>query len=155
MLNRIGHRSQFIPSVAMKKTFDISSLKQLTSVAAALQKQSNNGDLIFLQGDLGSGKTTFTQLFLKAAGVKEPVKSPTYSLFESYQSPTGSYVHMDLYRLSDPEELYFLGIEEILDGSQVVLIEWPSKAEVLLPPADLILQFEQDKLNRTLTVLSK
>lgn len=137
----------------MKKVFDISTLRQLTAVAEQLYKQSKSGDLIFLQGDLGSGKTTFTQLFLKAAGVKEQVKSPTYSLFESYQSQTGHYVHMDLYRLSDPEELYFLGIEEILDGSQVVLIEWPSKAGVLLPPADLILQFEQDSLDRTLTVL--
>jgi tRNA threonylcarbamoyladenosine biosynthesis protein TsaE len=133
----------------------IDTLEQLNTVAVELGQQVKPGDVVFLLGDLGAGKTTFTQMFLKASGVNEPVKSPTYTLFETYQVANQVYVHMDLYRLSDPEELYFMGIEDLLNGSDILLVEWPKKGLGVLPAADWTLNFEYKQLNRNLTITSK
>lgn len=132
---------------------DVSTLEQLQKVAAAFSERISTGVTIYLQGDLGAGKTTFTQLLLAACGVKEHIKSPTYTLYETYQSGAMSFVHMDLYRLTDPEELYFLGIEDLVNGENVLLVEWPNKGTGVLPKADWILNFEMEKLNRTLTII--
>ena len=134
---------------------DVSTLKQLKSAAQQLKPQLKAGDVIYLIGDLGAGKTTFTQMLLAACGVKEAVKSPTYTLYEGYQGNQQSYIHMDLYRLTDPEELYFLGIEDILDGKQIVLIEWPAKGRGVLPEADWTLSFKLNKQKRNLTMVAK
>lgn len=133
---------------------DVSTLPQLEQVAQKLNEQLKAGDLIFLQGDLGMGKTTFTQFLLKAAGIKEHIKSPTYTLFESYKSGSKTFIHMDLYRLTDPEELYYLGIEDLINGQNVVLIEWPDKGNGVLPQASWSLQFKGNINNRTLTITS-
>lgn len=135
-------------------TYDVSSLTQLAQVAQQFAEQIKPGDLIFLNGDLGMGKTTFTQFLLKAAGISDHIKSPTYTLFEQYQSPAFSFVHMDLYRLSDPEELYFLGIEDLLNQENITLIEWPEKGAGVLPDPDWQLIFQSNKNNRTLTITS-
>ena len=137
----------------MQKQID--TLKQLETVAQELVASINPGDLIYLVGDLGAGKTTFTQLFLKACGVKDAVKSPTYTLFETYQVQQQCYVHMDLYRLSDPEELYFMGIEDLLNGNNILLVEWPQKGAGVLPEPDWLLTFNYEQLNRNLTITSK
>lgn len=136
-------------------THDVSSLPQLAQVAQQFGQQIKPGDLVFLNGDLGMGKTTFTQFLLKAAGIKDHIKSPTYTLFEQYQSPDFAFVHMDLYRLSDPEELYFLGIEDLLNQDNITIIEWPEKGAGVLPEPDWHLTFQSGKNNRTLTITSK
>lgn len=133
----------------------IDTLEQLETVANELSGKIKAGDVVFLLGDLGAGKTTFTQFFLKACGVKEHVKSPTYTLYETYQVEAQTYVHMDLYRLTDPEELYFMGIEDLLSGEHIVLLEWPQKGAGVLPEADWILTFKYQQLNRNLTITSK
>jgi len=133
----------------------VNTLSQLKAVAEELSGQVKPGELLYLIGDLGAGKTTFTQYFLKACGVKEHVKSPTYTLYETYQMAEQQYVHMDLYRLTDPEELYFLGIEELINGQHIILVEWPSKGRGVLPAADWILDFQLEHLNRTLTITLK
>ncbi len=135
--------------------YDVSTLPQLEQVAQQLLPQLKPGHIIFLHGDLGMGKTTFTQYLLKAAGVKEHIKSPTYTLFEQYESVNKSFIHMDLYRLSDPEELYFLGIEDLINNENTVLIEWPDKGQGVLPQADWNLTFSSKGLNRTLTITSE
>ncbi len=142
----------FLIKVVQKQ---IDTLEQLEQVAVELSTQIKTGDVVFLLGDLGAGKTTFTQLFLKACGVTESVKSPTYTLFETYQVGQQSYVHMDLYRLSDPEELYFMGIEDLLNGTNIVMVEWPQKGLGVLPVADWTLNFAFEHLNRNLTITSK
>jgi len=133
----------------------IDSLELLEQQAKKIAGILKPGDVVYLLGDLGAGKTTFTQMLLKACGVREHIKSPTYTLYETYQIGDMSFVHMDLYRLSDPEELFFLGIEDLLDDRRIVVIEWPEKGRGVLPQADWVLEFNLNKLNRTLTITSE
>ncbi len=133
----------------------INTLAELEAEASALSQLIKPGDLVFLKGDLGAGKTTFAQYFLKACGVKEHVKSPTYTLYESYEVAGQVYYHMDLYRLTDPEELYFLGIEDIVNQQHTVLVEWPDKGAGVLPVPDCVIDFQLNHLNRTLTITLK
>jgi tRNA threonylcarbamoyladenosine biosynthesis protein TsaE len=121
---------------------DITQLQQLDAFAQSFCQQLEKGDIIFLNGDLGSGKTTFTQLLLKHLGYKKRVKSPTYSLYESYKLTQFTVIHMDLYRLSTAEELYYLAIDDIIDGENIVIIEWPQKGLGVLPKPSKTLSFE-------------
>ena len=98
--------------------------------------------VIWLQGDLGAGKTTFARGLIQALGYKGRVKSPTYGLLEQYLLTSIQVLHMDLYRISDPGELEFLGLEDLLDESSILLVEWPDRGEGWLPPADFIFKFD-------------
>lgn len=131
---------------------NMDELADLSGISQAFLNSLKAGDVVFLSGDLGAGKTTFCQFLLKAAGVEEAVKSPTYALYSHYQTRDNSFIHMDLYRLSNPEELYFLDIEWILNGEHIVLIEWPSKGQNVLPTPDWQLNFDWQNGKRTLTV---
>ncbi|MHB8237523.1 MAG: tRNA (adenosine(37)-N6)-threonylcarbamoyltransferase complex ATPase subunit type 1 TsaE [Acidithiobacillus ferrivorans] len=95
--------------------------------------------VIYLAGDLGVGKTTLTQAVLRALGVTQSIKSPTYTLMESYQTRIGAALHLDLYRLLEPEELEFIGIRDYLAEPALWLVEWPERGTGFLPPADLSL----------------
>jgi tRNA threonylcarbamoyladenosine biosynthesis protein TsaE len=104
---------------------------------ARLAACCREGLLVFLHGDLGAGKTTLVRGFLRAAGCGGPVKSPTYTLVEPYSSQRGNFYHLDLYRLSDAEELEWIGVRDLFDGEEVCLIEWPERGAGFLPEADL------------------
>lgn len=111
------------------------------AVGAALARAcSGRRVLVFLNGDLGAGKTTLTRGFIRALGLKGPVKSPTYTLIEPYDIDGKKVYHLDLYRLGDPEELEYLGLRELLDEDASVLIEWPERGTGWLPPADLVVR---------------
>ncbi len=114
----------------------------LTDLARALASAVDYGGVIQLEGDLGAGKTTFARALLSALGVGERIKSPTYSLIESYQVADKSMHHLDLYRISDPDELEWLGLADLLGSTSLVLIEWPERGLGAIPPADLRLRLD-------------
>ena len=112
------------------------------AVGQALARSVTGQELITLSGDLGSGKTTLARSLIQALGHAGPVKSPTFTLVETYSIGQLSLAHFDLYRLGDPEELEYLGIRDYLDGATLCLIEWPEQGQPLLPEADLALTLE-------------
>ena len=100
--------------------------------------------VVFLRGELGAGKTTLVRGLLHAAGHTGVVKSPTYTLLEPYNMEGVEVYHFDLYRVNDPVELEFVGIDEIVDGPGVKLFEWPQRAQDWLPAAEVSVQLEVD-----------
>lgn len=86
-------------------------------------------NIFLLKGNLGAGKTTFTQFLLKNLGSTDEVNSPTYSIVNEYNTPKGKVYHFDLYRLKNIEEVYDIGIEEYLDNAFLCIIEWPEVYE--------------------------
>jgi tRNA threonylcarbamoyladenosine biosynthesis protein TsaE len=95
------------------------------------------GAVVYLRGDLGCGKTTLVRGLLQAQGWQGKVRSPTYTLMESYHLATRHYLHLDLYRLASPDELEYLGLRDWLALVPVWLIEWPERGTGWLPAADL------------------
>jgi tRNA threonylcarbamoyladenosine biosynthesis protein TsaE len=97
--------------------------------------------VVTLSGDLGAGKSTFARGALRALGVTGPIKSPSYTLLETYPLAAVTVVHLDLYRLKDPSELEYLGLADYHRGGHLWLIEWPEHGGSRLPRADLHFEF--------------
>lgn len=110
--------------------------------------------VLFLYGDLGTGKTTFVRGFLNALGCPEKIKSPTYTLVEHYEVSDQTIYHFDLYRLDNPQELTFIGIDEYFSNGTIVLIEWPEKAGNYIPKPDLSLFLKMVEDGRELILKS-
>ncbi len=119
-------------------------------IAAALTAAT-----VFLQGDLGMGKTTFTRGVMNYFGHVGTTKSPTYTLVEPYQLGLQQLHHFDLYRLGHPEELDYLGIRDYFDGSAINLIEWPDKGLGYLPVADVVITISSLERGRNLCFVSQ
>lgn len=97
----------------------------------------DGGMVLYLEGPLGAGKTSFARALLIKMGVGERVKSPTYSLVEGYMADGRPAWHLDLYRIADPGELEWLGLDALSDDAALVLVEWPERGAGALPAADL------------------
>ena len=111
--------------------------RELTGMARRIAAPLAGGGVVYLRGDLGAGKTTLARALLQALDVGERVKSPTYSLIESYRSGDLRVHHLDLYRIAGADELEWLGLADLVDGPSLVVVEWPDRGLSGLPPADL------------------
>jgi tRNA threonylcarbamoyladenosine biosynthesis protein TsaE len=109
--------------------------------------------VVYLQGDLGAGKSTLARALLRALGVAGAIRSPTYTLVERYPLMTGGEAwHMDLYRIGDPGELEFLGLDA--DEAALWLVEWPERGSGNLPPADLRIGLAMEGAGRRATLVA-
>lgn len=107
---------------------------------------------VYLQGELGAGKTTFTRGLLRGLGHTGAVKSPTYAIVESYPLAGLTLHHFDLYRFSTPEEWEDAGLDELFDGNSVCLIEWPQQGGGFVPPADITATLAHSETGRMCTL---
>jgi len=110
------------------------------------------GLVIFLEGDLGVGKTTVVRGLLRALGDLGPVKSPTYTLVELHAISGLDLYHFDFYRFNEPEEFLDAGLEEYFDKRHVCLVEWPQRAAAYLPAADVHIHLEISGAGRSATI---
>lgn len=108
---------------------ELHTLADTAALAAEVAPRLRPGGVLLLEGDLGAGKTTFTQALARIYGVTRTVTSPTFTLANEYRLPEGgSLVHFDLYRLASPEGLYDLGLEDALEQGARMVVEWPERA---------------------------
>jgi tRNA threonylcarbamoyladenosine biosynthesis protein TsaE len=108
------------------------------ALGAQLAGAPDGGLVVYLRGELGAGKTSFARALLTALGVGERIKSPTYSLVEGYRTGDGRPAwHLDLYRIADPGELEWLGLDALAEPAAIVLVEWPERGQGALPAADM------------------
>ena len=107
--------------------------------------------IVFLEGDLGAGKTTFTRAVLRRLGYRGAVKSPTYGILEQYPLEHFELIHLDLYRIVETGELEFLGLDELHHSHAVFMIEWPERGASRLPAPDLTIRFSHQDDQRQLS----
>lgn len=108
--------------------FKINKIEEWQNVIDEIMPQIQH-PILLLKGNLGAGKTTFTQYFLKNLGSTDDVSSPTYTIVNEYQTPKGNIFHFDLYRMKNINEVYDIGMDEYLDNAYLCIIEWPEVYE--------------------------
>ena len=147
------YTSRMTEALSYHREFELSDETATLALGSSVAGKSQVPQVIFLRGDLGAGKTTFSRGFLRGRGHDGSVKSPTYTLVEPYESvPGGPVFHLDLYRLGDAQELAFLGLDDYLSAEGILLIEWPERAETQLPPATLDITLTPQGSGRKATV---
>ncbi|MEP0072587.1 MAG: tRNA (adenosine(37)-N6)-threonylcarbamoyltransferase complex ATPase subunit type 1 TsaE [Marinomonas sp.] len=135
-----------------KDVYGEDAMVQLGELFASSLK---DGGVVFLEGDLGMGKTTFVRGVLRGLGYDGPVKSPTYTIVEPYDVANIEAFHFDLYRVSDPEELEYMGIRDYFSDTCLCLIEWAEMGVGVLPEADFIVSIDRIKEGRHVLVEAK
>jgi tRNA threonylcarbamoyladenosine biosynthesis protein TsaE len=123
-------------------------------VARALAPNVREGGVIHLAGPLGAGKTTFARALLGALGVGTRIKSPTYTLIESYVVGDLTAHHLDLYRIAAADEVEWLGLRDLASGKQLWLIEWPERALAAIPAPDLVVELAHAAHARDLKLMA-
>ncbi len=134
----------------MKKVL---TFNEIDGLALKLGKYLREGDVVALIGDLGTGKTTFVQKLAKAIGIRENVKSPTFNYVLEYTSGRVPFYHFDVYRISEPLEIYELGYEDYVEGNGITVIEWANLIKSELPKVYIeISLFHKDEETREIEI---
>jgi tRNA threonylcarbamoyladenosine biosynthesis protein TsaE len=132
----------------------VHSLSDTWRLAADVTALLPRGGVIALSGDLGAGKTAFVQGVARALGIARPVTSPTFTLVGDYAGPGGRLVHMDLYRMTGPDDLLTIGFPDYLESGAIVAVEWPERAGDLIPPdaVQVALTLLPDRASRRIVI---
>ncbi|MCR5399214.1 MAG: tRNA (adenosine(37)-N6)-threonylcarbamoyltransferase complex ATPase subunit type 1 TsaE [Lachnospiraceae bacterium] len=128
----------------MNRTVITESAKETYELARQIGQEVSAGDVICLIGDLGTGKTVFSQGLATGVGVTDIVNSPTFTIVQVYESGRLPLYHFDVYRIGDPEEMYEIGYDEYISGDGVCLIEWADLIEDILPDRYTKVLIEKD-----------
>ena len=132
----------------------VASVTAMGELGSCLARACLPGTTIYLCGELGAGKTTLVRGFLRELGYQGRVKSPTFTILESYQVADKLIVHFDLYRFQTPTEWEGIGASDYFNGKSIGLIEWPEMAQGMLPPSDLCCDFSfTDKLDERVVMI--
>lgn len=126
----------------MRFEFSLPDAKATLRLGAALARGIGPGLVLHLKGDLGAGKTTLVRGLLRALGHAGPVKSPSYALVEPYALSSLNFYHFDFYRIKDQAEWWSSGFREYFGPDAACVVEWPERAQGVLPPPDLEVQLD-------------
>ncbi len=128
----------------MKKIYETTSPEETFLLGKQLGQQAVAGTILCLNGDLGTGKTVFTQGFAEGLGITEPVNSPTFTIVQVYEEGRLPLYHFDVYRIGDVEEMDEIGYEDYFYGEGVSLVEWAELIEELIPSEAIQITIEKD-----------
>ncbi len=127
---------------------------QLTAFAAKIALFLEPGDVVYLRGELGTGKTAFARAIIQQRGAADSVTSPTFTLIETYHLDDVSVVHLDLYRIESDSQMEGIGLRDYLDGRWICLIEWPDRAPRMLPDPDLTIDLAYEGKGRSAALIA-
>ncbi len=135
-----------------KRVFTLADEAETVKTGTQLAEVIKPPLILFLEGDLGAGKTTFSRGLIQSLGHPGAVKSPTYTLVEPYELGTLKVFHFDLYRLRDPEELEFTGFRDCFSNDSLCIVEWPDRGQGWLPRADMHIEIQYTDTGRKLVM---
>ena len=138
-----------------KRVFTLANEAETVTMGNLLAEVIKPPLTLFLEGDLGAGKTTFSRGLIQALGHQGAVKSPTYTLVEPYELDQLKVFHFDLYRVMDPEELEFMGIRDYFSDDSLCIVEWPDRGQGLLPQADIHIEIQYLDTGRKIVMEAK
>lgn len=138
----------------MTGSFEVNSVEETWGIARKFAEGLKPGDVVCLEGDLGAGKTTFTQGLAAALGVSGRVTSPTFCIVQEHSGEGKLLVHMDLYRLHGEEDVEAIGWEDYLARGAIMVVEWPERAGSLIPnnAYHITFRYSEGEENRTISI---
>ena len=128
----------------MQKVIETNSREETFALGRRLGEEAKPGEVYTLIGDLGVGKTVFTQGIAAGLGIEEPVCSPTFTIVQTYEGGRLPLYHFDVYRITDPEEMEEIGYEDYFYGEGLTMVEWGNYIAELLPPRHTEITVEKD-----------